>query len=83
MHFISIAKKINLQKGTCEGENVICPFDGARGGTRTLTDLRPQDFKSRVYTISPPGQGTKRAIEYMTRSVVSTSPIKSSLFNDQ
>lgn len=28
---------------------------GSQRGTRTLTDLRPTDFKSVVYTISPPG----------------------------
>ncbi len=49
---------------------------GAGGGSRTLTGLRPEDFKSSAYTISPPRLYGVLAHRKPTSGKVSTGSAK-------
>ena len=59
---------------------------GARGGNRTRMAFRPQDFKSCVYTISPPGQKYNNAIfiffsrKINVKALFDLSKVESNLF---
>src|ERR1035437_9860133 len=53
-----------IELGSQPWEGRILPLNHtrkcARGGTRTHKVLRPEDFKSSVYTIPPPGHSSQQ-----------------------